>query len=385
MGSGIAYVSAMKASFPVRIKDISTAGINAAFAYSYQLLKRKLKRGFISKHKVQQLLANMTGATNYSGFKDSDVVIEAVFEDLALKQQMVADIENVCQGNAIFASNTSSLSISAIAEKAKYPEKVIGLHYFSPVDKMPLVEVIPHAGTADEVTATVLALAKQQGKTAIVVKDSAGFYVNRILAPYMNEAINLLMSGVSIENIDRSLVRFGFPVGPIQLFDEIGIDIAAKIGPSFHQALGEKFKPPVIFEQLLADQRLGKKNKHGFYLYKNKNKKGKAVDESVYRLLNIQVTNNQPADLIERCLYLMLNEAAECLAEGVISSARDGDIAAIFGIGFPAYLGGPFNYIDSLGAHHVVQKLNTFKAEYGECFSPCQALIEMATEGRKYY
>ena len=387
MGGGIAFVSATKAKLPVRIKDISAQGINTGLKYSYDLLNQKVKRRFLSNKEMQKQLANITGSITYSGFKQCDVVIEAVFEDLALKQQMVLEVEEHCSETTIFASNTSSLPIGQIAEQAARPENVIGLHYFSPVDKMPLAEIIPHAKTSDQTISTTVALAKKQGKTPIVVKDTAGFYVNRILAPYMNEAANILLSGERIEVLDKALTDFGFPVGPMQLLDEVGIDVGAKIGPILQRELGERFAPPEAFNLLIADGRLGKKVKKGFYLYSNKKtqQKSKAVDESVYRLLNIDITSKGQVDIAKRCLYMMLNEAARCLAEGVIRSPRDGDIGAIFGIGFPPFLGGPFRYMDSIGIHHIVQQLNYYSQEIDDRFKPCQALIDMAEKGETFY
>jgi len=389
MGGGIAFVSATKANVDVRIKDIAPQGISHAMKYGYDLLNKKVKRRFMLKSEMQKQLAMITGCVDYSGFKNVDMVIEAVFEDLSLKQKMVDDMESQCSEQTIFASNTSSLPIGKIAEKALRPENVIGLHYFSPVDKMPLAEIIAHAKTSDQTISTTVAFAKKQGKTPIVVKDKAGFYVNRILAPYMNEAALILLEGESIGKLDKALVNFGFPVGPMQLLDEVGIDVGAKIGPILQAELGDRFAPPEAFNKLISDKRLGKKVQKGFYLYKDKKGKKvtkKIVDESVYSLLNISVKDKKTnTELVQRCLYMMLNEAARCLDEGIIRNARDGDIGAIFGIGFPPFLGGPFHYIDTLGAKTLVTQLNQWSNELGERFKPCQALITMAESGDTYY
>ncbi|WP_077285826.1 fatty acid oxidation complex subunit alpha FadJ [Cognaticolwellia aestuarii] len=385
MGGGIAFVTATKAKLPVRIKDISHQGISYALKYGYDLLNKKVKRRFMRHSEMQSQLSLITGTTEYSGFNNVDIVVEAVFEDLTLKQNMVADIESHCKESTIFASNTSSLPIGQIAEKALRPENVIGLHYFSPVDKMPLAEIIAHDKTSDQTISTTVAFAKKQGKTPIVVKDKAGFYVNRILAPYMNEAAILLLEGCSIEALDKSMVKFGFPVGPMQLLDEVGIDVGSKIGPILQAELGDRFAPPEAFSKLIDDGRLGKKAKKGFYQYNTKSKK-KLVDESVYSLLGLQASNTAVTDAqAERCVYMMLNEAARCLDEEIVRNARDGDIGAIFGIGFPPFLGGPFQYMDKIGAATVVSKLTQWQAEFGERFAPCDALVKMAEQGRKYY
>ncbi len=244
MGGGIAYVTATKGGLPVRIKDISNDGINHALKYSWDLLDKKVRRRHMKATERQREMARISGATDYSGFHNRDIVVEAVFEDLALKQKMVAEIEQYAAPHTVFASNTSSLPIADIAANAARPQQVIGLHYFSPVDKMPLVEVIPHAGTSAETISTTVALAKKQGKTPIVVGDSAGFYVNRILAPYVNEAMRCLLEGEPIDKIDEALVKFGFPVGPIQLLDEVGIDVGTKISPILQRGLRRSFRRP---------------------------------------------------------------------------------------------------------------------------------------------
>ncbi|MCU6249186.1 fatty acid oxidation complex subunit alpha FadJ [Enterobacter cloacae] len=388
MGGGIAFVTASKAKLPVRIKDINPKGINHALQYSWQNLDRKVKRRHIKASERDKTVAMISGTTDYRGFAHRDLVIEAVFEDLALKQQMVADVEQHCAPHTIFASNTSSLPIGDIAAKAARPEQVIGLHFFSPVEKMPLVEVIPHASTSPQTVSTVVKLAKKQGKTPIVVADKAGFYVNRILAPYINEAMRLLVEGEKIEHVDEALVKFGFPVGPIQLLDEVGIDTGTKIIPVLEAAYGERFSPPAnIVSAILKDDRKGRKNERGFYLYGAKGRKSKKqVDPSVYGL--IPTTGQAKLSAVqcaERCVMMMLNEAARCFGEQVIKSARDGDIGAVFGIGFPPFLGGPFRYMDTLGAGEVVAILQRLATQYGPRFTPCDELLQMAERGQTFW
>ena len=387
MGGGIAFVTATKAGIPARIKDISHQGISHAFKYSFDLLNKKVKRRFMLKSVMQKQMSMITGCVDYSGFKDVDIVVEAVFENLELKQNMVVEIEKNAKKSTIFASNTSSLPIGNIAAKAARPDNVIGLHYFSPVDKMPLAEIIPHEGTSDQTISTTVAFAKKQGKTPIVVKDKAGFYVNRILAPYMNEAAILLLAGEPIDKLDKALVNFGFPVGPMQLLDEVGIDVGAKIGPILQADLGERFAAPSAFSKLLDDGRLGKKADKGFYLYGKQAKKGKKqVDESIYSLLNLKPVGSLSSDeIVKRCTFMMLNEAARCVDEGIVRNARDGDIGAIFGIGFPPFLGGPLRYIDKIGVQSLVAQLTQWSKQHGERYTPCEALVAMAENGTRYY
>ncbi|ENG2550966.1 TPA: fatty acid oxidation complex subunit alpha FadJ [Citrobacter farmeri] len=388
MGGGIAYVTACKGGLPVRIKDINPKGINHALKYSWDQLEMKVRRRHIKASERDKQLALISGSVDYRGFSHRDLVIEAVFEDLSLKQQMVAEVEKNCASHTIFASNTSSLPIGDIAAKAARPEQVIGLHFFSPVEKMPLVEVIPHATTSGKTIATTVKLAKKQGKTPIVVRDKAGFYVNRILAPYINEAIRLLTEGERVDQIDSALVKFGFPVGPIQLLDEVGIDTGTKIIPILEAAYGERFSAPAnVVSSILNDDRKGRKNGRGFYLYGAKGRKSKKqVDPAIYALIGAQGQSRLSRQQIaERCVMLMLNEAARCFDEQVIRSARDGDIGAVFGIGFPPFLGGPFRYMDALGAGEVVAVLQRLASLYGPRFTPCDTLLQMAERGESFW
>jgi 3-hydroxyacyl-CoA dehydrogenase/enoyl-CoA hydratase/3-hydroxybutyryl-CoA epimerase len=383
MGAGIGHVSVAKAKVPVRIKDVSNDGVLNALNYNYKLFDKQRKRRILSKAQMQTKMAQLSGGIDFTSYQHIDVVIEAVFEDLTLKQQMVADIEANAKTSTIFATNTSSLPIQQIAAKVARPENVIGLHYFSPVEKMPLVEVIPHQTTSQETIATVVALAKKQGKTPIVVKDCAGFYVNRILAPYMNEAAQILMAGESIEKIDTALLDFGFPVGPITLLDEVGIDVGSKIMPILVQELGPRFQGPDVFDLLLNDNRKGRKSGKGFYTYKGKKKE---IDKSIYKLLKITPDAKQSdKEIALRCVLLMLNEAVRCLDEGVIRCARDGDIGAIFGIGFPPFLGGPFRYIDQIGIKKLVEMMNQHAEKYGDKFAPCDGLLTRAGVEARFY
>ncbi|HXH03436.1 MAG TPA: fatty acid oxidation complex subunit alpha FadJ [Candidatus Competibacteraceae bacterium] len=385
MGAGIAYVSSAKAQVPVRLKDRDSASLCRGLQYIDRLIQERLQRRSLTRFEAELERGRISPTLDYSGFRRVDLVIEAVFEELALKQQMLRDIEAHCAPHTIFATNTSSIPIARIAATAARPENVVGMHYFSPVEKMPLLEVIAAAQTAPEVVATAVEFGKRQGKTVIVVRDGAGFYVNRILAPYIAEACRLLESGVPFERIDQALVQFGFPVGPFTLLDEVGLDVGSKVGPILYEAFGERMQPSAAAAKMLADGRLGKKSGKGFYRYDGKKKGARQPDESVYQLLGIKARLPMPQDhIIERCVLPMLNEAARCLAEGVIREARDGDIGAIFGIGFPPLHGGPFRYMDSLGARALVDKLEALRA-FGERFVPADNLVRLADEGGRFH
>ena len=388
MGAGIAFVTADKAGKKVRIKDQNEKGVNHALKYCWEIYRNKIKRKHMTVNDAGQRFAAITGTTSYQGFKRCELVIEAVFESLELKQQMLKDIESVSEGNAIFASNTSSIPITQIAEAAKDPSKVIGLHYFSPVDKMPLLEIVITDKTSEEVIATCVEFGKAQGKTVIVVKDGTGFYTSRILAPFVNEAGHMLAEGVAIDRLDKALKDAGFPVGPITLLDEVGIDVGTKIAPILAESFGDRMLPPKLFSKLEQDNRKGKKNKRGFYKYAGSAKKKgpREVDQSIYTLLGVSPNNNMSGDAIaERCLLQMINEAVLCLQEGILNSPRDGDIGAIFGLGFPPFLGGPFRYVDSQGAASIVKRMNELEKQFGERFKPAQRLVDMAASNKTFY
>lgn len=385
MGAGITYVTADVAGTPVLLKDKDAAGAARGIAYIRNILDQRVKHRRISDLRRTQVLTRLTVTIDYERFADADVVIEAVFEDPQLKRQMVRDIEAVGRTDTIFASNTAAIPISQIAEASIHPETVIGMHYFSPVEKMPLLEVVTAPKTAPWVTATCVELGKRQGKTVIVVNDGPGFYTSRILMAYLNEAGYLLAQGVPVDTIDTALRRFGFPVGPVTLLDGVGIDMTEQLAQLLHRAFGERMHPPPTLAKLRADRRLGCGNKRGFYLYNGRHS-GKRVDPSVYTVMGVQpVAAVTPEEIIERCTLQMVNEAAHCFEEGILHSARDGDIGAVFGLGFPPFRGGPFRYIDTLGARQVVARLEQYARRYGERFTPAFVLIELARSGARFY
>jgi 3-hydroxyacyl-CoA dehydrogenase/enoyl-CoA hydratase/3-hydroxybutyryl-CoA epimerase len=296
----------------------------------------------------------------------------------------LAEVEAVTRADAIFASNTSTIPIKQIAAEAARPDRVLGMHFFSPVEKMPLLEVIPTDITAPEAIVTAVRFGRRMGKTVIVVADRPGFWVNRILSPYLNEAGLMVAEGVPIEAIDKAATAWGFPVGPIALLDEIGLDVAHKAAETMRGAFGERMKGGNTLDRMLAAGRLGRKNGRGFYRYRKGRKAG--PDNAVHEVLGIRPSEGAAQELIERRLvYAMLNEAAMACAESVVRSARDGDIGAIYGIGFPAFRGGPLRLIDDLGASRVVSTLHELEDQYGERFRPASALVEMARQNSRYY
>jgi 3-hydroxyacyl-CoA dehydrogenase/enoyl-CoA hydratase/3-hydroxybutyryl-CoA epimerase len=393
MGAGIAYVT-IDAGIPVRMKDRDDAALGRGLKYIADILSERMKKKQLTPVEREQKLALLTTTLDYSGMKGADLVIEAVFEDLGIKQQVVREIEAAGKEGVIVASNTSSIPIARIAAASRRPESVVGMHYFSPVHKMPLLEVIRTLQTAPEVVATAVAVGKRQGKTVIVVNDGVGFYTSRILGPYMNEASYLLTEGVAIEAIDRALVAWGWPVGPLALLDEVGIDVAAHVGPIMREAFGDRMQPPPTMEKLIQDGRKGRKNERGMYLYGSaarKRGKGKHADPSVYAVLGLPVPDTRakppvPVEEIQmRCSLQLVNEALHCLGEGILRSPRDGDIGAIFGLGFPPFRGGPFRYIDSLGAAEALRRVEAYHGRFGERWRPAPLLVEAARSGKEFY
>ncbi len=383
MGGGIAAVSAFKANKTVRIKEIDNAGVGRGLAYVDRFVSKQAKRRRMSPFEVDRVLNRVTGSATWNGFANTDIVIEAVFEDLDLKRSIVKDVEDVMSEETIFASNTSTLPITKIAKASKRPQNIVGMHYFSPVEKMPLLEVITTDKTADWVTATAVRLGKEQGKTVIVVNDGTGFYTSRLLGPYLNEAAYLLEEGASVEAIDVAMEDWGFPVGPLLLTDEVGIDVGAHVAVILHDAFGDRMKGPDMMAGLIEDDRKGRKNGRGFYTYTDGDRGG--VDQTVYAALGLgpRVPVSKK-DVTERLSLAFSNEAVLCLQEGILRSARDGDIGAVFGLGYPPFRGGPFWTVDQMGADVVVAKLEALEARFGDRFTPAQILRDRAKTGKEF-
>ena len=311
-------------------------------------------------------------------------MVEAVFEDLDVKHTVFRDLEARVRDECVLASNTSTIPIARIASSLRRPERVIGMHFFSPVEKMPLLEVIVAPRTAPWATATALEVGRRMGKTVVVVRDHPGFWVNRLLAPYLNEAGRLVLEGAEVEQVDRAMKRFGFPVGPLTLLDEVGLDVGMKASGVLFEAFGERLQPAGGLEAMVRDGRLGRKAGRGFYRYEGRKRRG--PDASALAVLGAAAPRKTPPpDLEERLIYLMLNEAARAFEENVVRSARDGDIAAVFGIGFPPFRGGPLRYMDRIGASEVVEMLRRLERRYGMRYAPATLLLRQAESGGRFY
>ncbi|HEU5305612.1 MAG TPA: fatty acid oxidation complex subunit alpha FadJ [Gemmatimonadales bacterium] len=384
MGAGIAGTAVLNVEVDTRLKDADLVRVGKGLKAASSILKERLKRRRLTRSQYERLSALLSGAADYGGFSRADLVIEAVFEELEIKRQVLAEVEARVRPDTIFATNTSTIPIHQISVRARHPERVLGMHFFSPVERMPLLEVIPTEATSPDTIVTAVRFGRRMGKTVIVVADRPGFWVNRILSPYLNEAGLLLQEGVPIELVDRTMTDFGFPVGPVALLDEVGLDVAQKAGSVMYEAFGDRMKPAGTLSRMLGATRLGRKNGRGFYRYKEGHKSG--VDRSVYPLLGVRPADEVHEDLVQRrLLYAMLNEAAMAFADGVVRSARDADIGAIFGIGFPAFRGGPLRMIDDLGPGRVVETLYQLQEQFGERFRPASSLLDMGRSSGRYY
>ncbi len=385
MGAGIAGIAA-DSGMRARMKDRDDASVGRGLGYVRGIWEEKRKRGSLNARQVSQKMDQISVTTDYSGFKQAELVIEAVFEDLQVKRQVLKETEEVTSERCVFASNTSALPITDIAQNARRKDLVLGMHFFSPVHKMPLLEIIETKDTARRATEVAVAFGRRIGKHVIVVGDGPGFFTTRALSPYMNEAAHLLEEGVAVEAIDKAMKAFGFPVGPITLLDEVGIDVGAKVQKSLYQAFGARMDPPPSMAKLVADGRFGRKNAKGFYRY-TQGSKSKEVDASVYALLpgGAGRKSVDPGVIQERLFHAFLNESAYCLQEGILRKPVDGDIGAIFGLGFPPWWGGPFRAIDTLGAKAVLETLKRLQGQHGARFDPAPILAEYAASGRRFY
>ena len=396
MGHGIASVSTGLCE-TILIKDISLDAAAKGMKEVYKGLDKRARSGAITRFERDVQYGKLLACDDYSRFSHTDLVIEAVFEDIDLKRKILAEVEAATDEKTIFASNTSALPITLIAQKSKRPQNIIGMHYFSPVPKMPLLEIITTDKTADWVKATALEFGIQQGKTCIVVKDCPGFYTTRILIPMLNEAIKLIEEGSEIKAIDTAMKQFGYPVGPITLVDELGIDVAAHVAKGEVKKLFEArgLKASDGYTKLFERGYKGRKNKKGFYVYDESKKKGlfglgkkkggKPVNTEVYEILGGPRKNFTAEEIQDRLAFAMINEAALCLQEGILSCARDGDIGAVFGLGFPPFTGGPFRYIDTVGVKTIVDKMKRLEQSYGALYKPADILKEMAAKNKKFH
>jgi 3-hydroxyacyl-CoA dehydrogenase/enoyl-CoA hydratase/3-hydroxybutyryl-CoA epimerase len=382
MGGGIAWLFS-KIDLPVRIKDVNWAGIGLGYKQINSIYQQLKKIRKMDDRQINLKFNKITSTLDYRGFDDVDLIVEAVIEDIKIKKIVFSEVEKHVKDSTIIASNTSALSINKMAKAFKKPERFIGMHFFNPVNRMPLVEVIPGKETSDEVVATIVEISKKAGKVPIVVQDCAGFLVNRILLPYMNEAMFILEDVGDIEKIDAVIKNFGMPMGPFALADEVGVDVGYKVAKILEEAYGERMQVCPLLEDVYKKlELLGKKSGKGFYIY---GKGKKEVNQQVQGLSHRNATSLAKDDILDRAILTMVNEAAKCLEEKVVIKVEHLDIAMIMGTGFPAFRGGLLKYVDQRGIKEIVARLHMFEAKYGKRFTPSKLLVEMADKGKKFY
>ncbi|MFQ5877421.1 MAG: 3-hydroxyacyl-CoA dehydrogenase NAD-binding domain-containing protein [Acidobacteriota bacterium] len=390
MGGGIAQALS-RAGIAVRLKDIEIGALARGMRAAHELSAAELRKGRIQRREFDQRMALIRPTLDYSGVRRCDVVLEAVVESIDVKRKVLQEIEAAIPEGTIFATNTSSLPIAEIASSARRPQDVVGMHFFNPVHRMPLVEVIRGPRTSDEAVATVAALARRIGKSSVVVSDSPGFLVNRILTTYLGEALVMLEDGARIEEVDRTMVDFGMPMGPFAVLDRVGIDVAAHVAAVLTEAFRERVPRSPALQILREKGWLGRKSGRGFYVYRHGRRGGgepaaREVNAGVYSLVSARERMSlDPAPTESRLVLPMINEAARCLESGIVASPAEVDLAMVLGVGFPPFRGGLLRHADALGAAAVVQGLEVLAERHGTRFMATRMLMEMAGERRRFY
>jgi 3-hydroxyacyl-CoA dehydrogenase/enoyl-CoA hydratase/3-hydroxybutyryl-CoA epimerase len=386
MGGGIAQLLAYN-DLGVRLKDIRAEALSDGLRYARGLFDKAVQRRRMRRREADRKMDLVAPTLDYSGFRNVEMVIEAVVERMEVKKQVLRETEDQLADGAVIASNTSALSITEMQSALARPDRFCGMHFFNPVHRMPLIEVIRGEQTSDEAVATILAVTRRLGKTPVLVRDGPGFLVNRLLGPYLNEAGWLLADGAAIEDIEGALKGFGMPMGPLRLLDEVGLDVADHVGHILHDAFGVRMQQAPPLAAIAATKRLGRKGGLGFYRYEND--KEKDVDDGVYEALAGSVPAERrempPERITDRCVLIMINEASRLLDDGITASPGDIDLAMITGTGFPPFRGGLLHYADAAGLSSVVARLQEFRDRFGVRFEPAPRILRYAEEGRGFY
>ena len=393
MGGGIAYQSAYK-NIPIVMKDIRQAGIDQGMGEATKLLSKLVKRGKIDNARMAEILANINPTLSYGSedFSDVDIVVEAVVEIPKVKKAVLADIEKVCKPGTVLTSNTSTISITSLAEGLEHPENFCGMHFFNPVHRMPLVEIIRGEKTSEETIATTVAYASKMGKTPIVVNDCPGFLVNRVLFPYFAGFQGLIRDGADYLKVDKTMERFGWPMGPAYLMDVVGMDTAYHAKEVMAEGYPDRMSDDIrtSLHVMYDAKRYGQKTNQGFYSYTTdkRGKPKKNVDPEVANML-AEVMNNGPQEfsdeeIIDRMMIPMIIETIRCFEEGIVDTVNEADMALIMGLGFPPFRGGALRYADHIGLAALCEKADKY-AHLGKLYHPTDSMREMAAAGKTYY
>lgn len=381
MGGGIVWLFS-KMDLLVRLYSRSYDKAAQTIQHVYQSFDFLKKRRRLTPREIDMKLSLISYGTDFSSFSHTDLALEAIVEDAASKKETFNQLEKVMRPDAIIATNTSSLSVNMLCEGLKHPERFIGMHFFNPVEQMPLVEIIPTKHTKPEVIATIVQLAKKAGKTPIVVNDCPGFLVNRILLPYINECAKILDQGEEVSRIDAIIEDFGMPMGPFVLADTVGLDVGYKVASVLEQGYGKRMEVSELLKRAYNELHLlGKKAGKGFYLHEGKEKR---VNPQISELRS-QKTSLTIQEITDRAILMMVNEAAYCLAEGIVKDAQHLDVAMIMGTGFPPFRGGLLKYADNYGLENVLHSLLRLRDKYGMRFEPSPLIYELAQRGSTFY
>lgn len=378
MGSAIAWLFSNR-DIPVRLKDVDWTAIGKGLGHAHDLYASLLKRKKIKPNELSMKFHHLSGTTDYTGFNHLDIVVEAAVENLDLKKQIIAELESALPPHAIIGTNTSSLTLAAMSASMQNPERLVGMHFFNPANRMPLVEVVASSKTSPTAIATAVAICKQLRKTPVVVGDCPGFLVNRIFIMGSNEIMHMYEEGVPAETLETMMLQFGMPMSPFILADEVGNDICYKVGKVFEEAYGMRMRTPKLMELMYENHLYGRKNGQGFYLYKNNKYRYNSMVEKLKETIPTAKNAHSISEneMIDRVFLSMINEAARCLEENVIQNPAYLDMALIMGMGFPPFRGGLLRYADSLGIDYIVDRLYQLQERYGMRFAPCQYLIAM--------
>ena len=383
MGAGISWLMSYR-DIPVRMKDINWEAVGRGYAASWDTYKTLMKIRKLTPLQANRKFLQLAGAVDFSGFEHVDLVVEAAVEDLDLKHKILAELEEHIRPNTIVATNSSSLTLKEMSTAMKHPERLVGMHFFNPPSRMPLVEVVRGEKTLPEVIVTAVELCKRLKKTPIVVRDCSGFLVNRIFARGFVEVLRMFEEGVEMERLDKALLKFGMPMGPFVVTDYIGNDVNYKAFHNFEKAYGDRMKLPAILASMNERRWLGKKTGKGFYLYSKKNM---VPNPEIQALIHHSAEKSRLSDegIVEGVNLAMVNEAALCLEEGIVANPEYLDVAMVFGIGFPPFRGGVLHYADSLGIKTVVSKLKALQQTVGDRYAPTKLLLEMEKSNKDFF
>lgn len=384
MGGGIAQVAAYN-DLPVRMKDVRHEAVAGGLAHARSIFDGAVKRRSLRRRDAMRKMGLISGGLDYAGVRRADLVVEAVVERMDIKKAVLKEVEAVVGPDAVIATNTSSLSVDEMASVLDHPGRFAGMHFFGPVHRMPLVEVVRGEKTDPGTIETIAALVVRMGKVPVVTRDGPGFLVNRILGLALNEAGHLLDEGCGVQALDRIWTDFGMPMGPCRLIDEVGMDVARHAGDSLAEAFGERMAPSASLVALGESGRLGRKGGKGFYLYENGKEKG--VDGTVYADMgqSARRVSPDPARTCDRIVLAMVNEAARILEDGIVASAADVDLGMVMGTGFPPFRGGLLRYADDRGLDEVLQVVEGFAGEVGGRFQPSGLLVDLARKGNTFH